>query len=159
MGAAAAALRPRPEQLGRLPTLGLLTPADCPGPLRRLARRAGVDFLLELKLVTAEARYWLCTRGAERPAAGLPDCWVEGHVLPEYLLPGGGREFGDPDGPAAASALQAADYVNYLRAECDRLEGQHEREPSHDLARRVEEARVEVRQALLAWRRLSGGRG
>ena len=122
-------VRPRAEYLRQLPTLAVKRPESegVPEEFRDLARRHGVDYVLELKLETPTARYWLCTKGLPGPrtwglgeAAGLaaPEAWIEGYVTAE---PVGDGEF-HSYGPDQTHRLQALDYLNLLREERDRLE-------------------------------------
>src|SRR5262249_17476046 len=84
------ALRPKPADLERLPTLQELTAASCPEDVQELAKELGIDFKLELKLETERARFWLCTRGATECRTGTPEGWVVGHVTPQFLQNAGG---------------------------------------------------------------------
>ncbi|HEV3259528.1 MAG TPA: hypothetical protein VG013_21865 [Gemmataceae bacterium] len=63
----AAKIRPRAKYLVQLPTLAKMNPMQTMPPSPERGEHAGVDFLLELKLVTSAAHYCLCTRGLSRP--------------------------------------------------------------------------------------------
>src|SRR5690242_11461943 len=93
---AAGHIRPRVDYLRQLPTLKKMTPEQGSEDLQEFSRREAVDFVWELKLITPEVRYWLCSKGLAEPRPGIGEEWVVGWVTPEYLVSGGTGEFGDP---------------------------------------------------------------
>jgi hypothetical protein len=111
-------IRPSPEYLKTLPTLRVLTPETHDRSTMRRCRPRGYDFRLELKLVTAQARYWLITHCVGEPFAG----WQKGKVYVERLEVGPVEQleavlYGSSD----LKRLQRFDYLAMLRAELDRL--------------------------------------
>jgi hypothetical protein len=143
-------VRPRAESLRGLPTLDVETPESdrVHEVLRDLARRHGVDYVLESKLETPTARYWLCTKGLPGPCAWgvliAPEAWVEGYVTVE---PVGDGEF-HSYGPDQAGRLQALDYLNLLREERDRLDAECAREVTPEAEAQLRATREEIRQVV-----------
>jgi hypothetical protein len=149
-------VRPRAEYLRELPTLDVETPDSdrVPQELRDLARRHGVDYVLELKLETPAARYWLCTKGLPGPRAwGLgeaadrltaPEAWVEGYVTVEPVGDGESHSYG----PDQAGRLQALDYLNLLREERDRLDAECARGVTPEAEAQLRATRKEIRQVV-----------
>lgn len=140
----AANLRPRAEYLRQLPTLATETATQGSESLQEYARQVGVDYLLELKLETATHRYWLCTKGAERPGA-FPKNWVVGYVTMDPLEP---DENGERDqlayGPDDVDWLQGLDYFNYLLSERNRLQESVEQNLSWETDKEVETVENEI---------------
>jgi hypothetical protein len=88
----------------------------------------GIDLRLELKLETRTCKYWLCTRGADKPGPDVLPGWVVGDVTPESKLPGSKGEMGQPYGPDRADRLQDFDYMNLILEQIGLLEEESERE-------------------------------
>jgi hypothetical protein len=143
-------VRPRAQYLKQLPTLDRLTPEQAPPPLRDLARAKGVDFVLELKLVTPGGRYWLCTQGAAEPLPGAPRCWVVDYITPEYARPDGTWQMDDRAayGPQTTAWLQGNDYLQMLTDEYERLQRQHAEEASWQVVQQMEVTKEEMRQVV-----------
>ena len=143
MSAEHRAIRPSAEELRGLPTLDTWTP-DSPfwAPLRERVLAAGPDAQLELKLETRDARFWLCTRGADGPGPGVLANWVVGNVTVEPTAEV------EADlwvyGPAETLKLQGIDYMNVLREEVDRLYERAEADSTPDNMRKLNEARDEL---------------
>ncbi len=136
-------IRPSAEQLRDLPTLDTWTP-DSPAwaPLREQTRAFGVEFLLELKLETRDARYWVCTEGAEQPRTGVLKNWVVGNVTVEPKARGEVSLMAY--NPEETKQLQGIDYMNLLREEVDWLYERAEADPTGENRRGLDEARDEL---------------
>jgi hypothetical protein len=136
-------IRPSADQLRGLPTLDTWTP-DSPtwARLRDHSRAAGVDFRLELKLETRDARYWLCTRGADGPGPGVLPNWVVDNVTVEPT--GEGEVDLWAYNPAETKQLQEIDYMNLLKEEVERLYEQAEADPAPENLRKLNEVRAEL---------------
>jgi len=143
-------VRPTAEYLRQLPTLGTATPdsPNLPEAVRDRAPRHGVDYVLELKLETPRACYWLCTKGLPAPRAindGM-DNWVVGYVTVEPMIP---DEDGNDDpysyGPDFVKSLQGQDCLNFLIAKCKDLEACYEKAPTNQLAEQIEDSLEEIR--------------
>jgi hypothetical protein len=143
MSAEHRAIRPSAEELRGLPTLDTWT-ADSPfwAPLRERILAAGADSRLELKLETRDARFWLCTRGADGSDPAVLANWVVGNVTVEPTAEG------EADlwvyRPAETRQLQEIDYMNVLREDVDRLYGRAEADRTFDNMRKLDEARDEL---------------
>jgi hypothetical protein len=136
-------VRPSADQLRGLPTLDTWTP-DSPmwARLRDRSRAAGVDFRLELKLETRDARFWLCTRGADGPGPGVLPNWIVDNVTVE---PTAGAEADLPAySPAETKPLQALESMNLAREEVDRLHERAEADPTPENLRKLDEVRDEL---------------
>ena len=72
---------PRADYLRALPTLRVSTPETDGKEMQEFCRARGFDYRLELKLETAETRYWLITRCVGQ---GIPG-WKEGVVIAESV--------------------------------------------------------------------------
>src|SRR5437667_7762164 len=105
-------VRPRAQYLRQMPTLARQTPEQCAPRLQEMARGKGVDFVLELKLETPAARYWLCTQGLPEARSGLPRSWVMDYITPEYAQANGGWQMDEASayGPQNTAWLQGNDY-------------------------------------------------
>jgi hypothetical protein len=138
------AIRPRAEHLRQLPTLAVETPEQGTEDVRESAKELGIDFRLELKLVTDHYKYWLCTQGAESLEHG-PDSWIVGYVTMECLEPDEEGEYGCyAYGPDNVNWLQGLDYYHALTAESERLQEQYKKDPTDELERKIESTREEI---------------
>jgi hypothetical protein len=102
-------------------------------------------WLLELKLVRPDARYWLCTRGLPEARFDLSEMFVVGYVLPERRLANGTWEEGCPYGPHEVTFLQGIDYCCWLREQLRQLVMRQEGERSGDVAREIAGTLAELR--------------
>jgi hypothetical protein len=148
---AARAVRPTADYLRQLPTLETITQDDWPEVMEHVPPHRRRDFTLELKLVTAEAKYWLCTKGypepptltAEETGAGYglrqAEMYVAGYVSiePRERGPGRAREF-LPYGPGETAWFQGVDYWRMLADECERLQRQLKRKHTWELDKQLE---------------------
>src|SRR5437879_6530990 len=82
-------VRPRAQYLRQMPTLARQTADQGPPRVQELAGGKGVEFVLELKLQTPAARYWLCAQGLPEARPGVPKGWVVDYITPEYRRPDG----------------------------------------------------------------------
>ena len=107
-------VRPRAQYLRQMPTLARQTPEQAPPRLGELARSKDISFVLELKLETPGARYWLCTQGLPEASPGVPKSFVVEYITPEYPRPDGTWELDDAAayGPQNTPWLQGNDYLN-----------------------------------------------
>jgi hypothetical protein len=125
--------------------------------VRKFARGHGIatvgDYRAELKLVTREYKYWLCTKGLAPGLApkwsGVLENWTAGYVTMKSLMP---DEHGDCSmwayGPDSVQWLQGLDYLEMLRTECDRLTRLHRQQPSWETAKELDATCEEVRQVI-----------
>jgi hypothetical protein len=142
-------VRPRAQYLKQLPTLTRQTAGDGPPRFRELAREQSVDFVLELKLQTPGARYWLCTQGLSEPLPGLPRSWVVDYITPDYLHNDTWQlDDAAAYGPQATPWLQGNDYLQMLTDEFERLQRQNEERPSWQTAQQLEVTQDEMRQVV-----------
>jgi hypothetical protein len=143
---------PIPSHAGyfqQLQTLQVLTLDRCSARLRELCRRHKFNWKLELKLETLEFRYWLCTEGLPEPKQGLSGSYVVGHVVREYREESGAWQFDEAKyGPDDVKELQALDFFDLLRYECEGRLMEHESNFSWESAKRVDEIVLEM-QAIL----------
>ena len=143
-------VRPRAQYLKQLPTLARQTPEQCSPRLQELAKGKGIDFVLELKLETPTARYWLCTQGLPEGRPGLPRSCVTEYITPEYALPSGGWHLDDAAayGPQNTPWLQGNDYLQMLTDEYERLQHLHQEEHDWRVAQQLEVTQAEMRQVV-----------
>ncbi|MCI0458624.1 MAG: hypothetical protein L0Z62_16805 [Gemmataceae bacterium] len=143
-------VRPRAQYLKQLPTLERFTPDKAAPRLHELAREKGIAFVLELKLVTPTARYWLCTQGLAEARPEVPRGWVVDYITPDYPRPDGGwtMEEAAAYGPQNTPWLQGNDYLQMLTDEYERLQRQQEREGSWQTAQQMEVTQEEMRQVV-----------
>jgi hypothetical protein len=143
-------IRPSAEALRKLPTLKTETPEDWPA-LRERAESKGVRPILELKLETADTRYWLCTQGfAEKPEGG-PYNWIVGYVTIDYKNESGDwASDGTCYGPDSTKFLQGNDYLRGLVAKKETLQAKQEREHSWETAKEISAIQAEIDQILRA---------
>jgi hypothetical protein len=143
-------VRPRAQYLKQLPTLARQTPEQCPPRLQELARDKGVEFVLELKLETPTARYWLCTQGLPEATAGLPRSWIMDYITPEYPQSNGGWQMDDASayGPQNTPWLQGNDYLQMLTDEFERLQREQEQQPRWQTTQQMEVTQDEMRQVV-----------
>jgi len=93
-------------------------------------------------LETRDARYWLCTQGAEQPRPGVLKNWVVGNVTVEPNARGEVSLMAYS--PEETKQLQGIDYMNLLREEVDWLYERAEADPTAEKRRRLDEARDEL---------------
>ncbi len=143
-------VRPRAQYLRQLPTLARRAVEQSPPHIQELARGKGADFVLELKLQTPDARYWLCTQGVPEARPGVPKGWVVDYITPEYLWPDGTWQLDETAayGPQSTPWLQGNDYLQMLTDEFERLQRQHADEPSWQTAQQLEVTQDEMRQVV-----------
>jgi len=102
----------------------------------------------ELKLVTRDTKYWLCTHGS----SGDGGPFVSGRVVAESVKPN--PETGRHDileyGPEDVPELQGVDYIRGLTDQIQDLERQQLEQFSHARAQEQDEARRDLRHALAA---------
>jgi hypothetical protein len=135
-------IRPSPEHLRQLPTLGVRTPDTDGEDIREYCRTHGVDYQLDLKLETVAHRYWLCTRCVGEGFTA----WREGVVLMENAKPNGAGEHEMiPYGPDDLKIGQRLDYFRILTQELDRLL-EHPESPEVD--KRIQEVRREINKVM-----------
>jgi hypothetical protein len=150
-------VRPRAEYLRQLPTLETITQQNWPFVLEDLPPERKTDFTLELKLVTADAKYWLCTKGLPEPLALTPQemGWQCGVRLPDTAVVGYVTiEPREPDengicelrsyGPKDTTWFQAMDYWRMLDEELRRLQKQHQRKQTWDLVKQIDATVAEM---------------
>ena len=128
-------IRPTPEKLREMPTLGIQTHEDGTEVWGEHARQLGVEFKLELKLVTPEEKYWLCTQGSTDPNSDVPRNWIVGNVT--IFFPDGGSSVYGPDDVATN---QKFDYLKMLREKVYSLSDAYEKEPTNELWKAHKEA-------------------
>jgi hypothetical protein len=156
MSEVTARVRPRAQYLRQLPTLARQTAEQAPTEQQELARRAGIDFVLELKLQTPEARWWLCTQGAAEARPGVPRGWIVDYITPEYPDNNGGWRADDSAayGPQNTAWLQGNDYLQMLTDECDRIRAVHEKHFTWKTAQQLDVTQEEIRQVVAAMDRI-----
>jgi hypothetical protein len=136
-------IRPSPEALRRLPTLKVETEEDGSEYYQERVKALGIDVRLELKLETQTCKYWLCTRGADKPGPGVLPNWIVGYVTPESKLPGSKGEMGQPYGPEQTDRFQELDYMNLIKEEIDLMAEENDRNPSDEWEEKLKAARAE----------------
>jgi hypothetical protein len=143
-------VRPRAQYLKQLPTLTRQTPEQCGPRQQELARAKSVDFVLELKLETPTARYWLCTQGLPEARPGVPRSWVLDYITPEYRQAGGVWQMDEAAAYAPQNTpwLQGNDYLQMLTDEFERLQREQEEQPGWQLAQQMEVTQDEMRQVV-----------
>jgi hypothetical protein len=143
-------VRPRAQYLRQMPTLARLTPEQAPPRLSELARSKDISFVLELKLETPGARYWLCTQGLPEASPGVPKSFVVEYITPEYPRPNGTWQLDDAAayGPQNTTWLQGNDYLHMLSDEFERLQHLHEEEHNWRTAQQMEVTQEEMRQVV-----------
>jgi hypothetical protein len=143
-------VRPRAQYLRQLPTLARQTAEQVPQRLREAAASKEIAFVLELKLETPGARYWLCTQGLPEASPGLPRSLVVDYITPEHARPDGTWDLADAAayGPQNTAWLQGNDYLQMLTDEYERLQRQQEAEPNWRTTQQLEVTREEMRQVV-----------
>jgi hypothetical protein len=126
-----------------------MTLDDCGEDLRDYCKKCGVNPVLELKLETPDARYWLCTQGASKASGGVMECHVVGYVTPEYL-DDGMWDFGQPYGPETVNWLQGMDYYRALGDDHRQFLEEHERTGSWEAAEQAAATFAEMEAVRLA---------
>src|SRR5262245_28874791 len=87
---------------------------------------------LELKLETADTRYWLTTEGVARKMSGTPINYVVDYVTVEKRAADGGWDLKAVYSPQAWKLSQGFDYCQLLYQELERLKGLLEEQFSWD---------------------------
>jgi hypothetical protein len=152
-----AQLRPRAEYLQSLPTLAVETPeAAVSEAVREYTRHYGVVFRLELKLVTTERRYWLCTQGLPpgtvQPGSEL-ESWTVGFVTIDPLQPDeAGGCWRCAYGPDSASFLQGLDYLAMLYVERECLKRLNEKDFTWETVRQLDATQAEIERVIASLR-------
>ncbi len=145
-------IAPSAEKLRELPTLAVDTSQNGTETLQQIAKAAGVDYRLELKLETKDYKYWLCTKGIEERRPGVPQSWVVDYVSRESKSPNDDGTFDMvPYGPQETADLQRVDYMNLIKEEIEVLMERCEIEPSPEVLRELESARNELLKLLRNW--------
>jgi hypothetical protein len=99
---------------------------------------------LELKLETADTRYWLTTEGVSRKTSGTPINYVVDYVTVEKRTEDGGWDLKAVYSPEAWKLSQGFDYCQILYQELERLRERLEERFSWDLVREVESVEKEL---------------
>lgn len=142
-------LWPRAEVLQALPTLKTKTLGHGIGAaMRKRAQQLGINFQLDLKLVTKDYEYWLCTRGAAERQEGEPDIWVVGYITRIALRPAEVEDECITYGPESVKDQQAWDYLKMLADERVRLKEMEEESPSPENRARIQELTKEMNQVM-----------
>jgi hypothetical protein len=143
-------VRPRAQYLRQLPTLARQTPEQGPPRLQELARSKDISYVLELKLETPGARYWLCSQGLAEATPGMPRTFVVDYITPEYPRPDGTWELNDAAayGPHNTTWLQGNDYLHMLTDEYERLQRLHAETPDWRTTQQLEITQEEMRQVV-----------
>jgi hypothetical protein len=139
-------IRPRAQYLKQLTSQARRAPNEDDPPAG-----GGLDVVLELKLQTPDARYWLCTQGLSQPQPGLPRAWVVDYIVPEYRLDDGSWRFEEAEayGPQSTPWLQGNDYLQMLADEYERLKHRYEEEEKNwRIAQEMEITQDEMRQVI-----------
>jgi hypothetical protein len=147
-------MNPSAEFLRQLPTLEMETETSWeqtgPDDIVEFLDKEQVAFVLELKLVAGNRRFWLCTKGW---AGATPHCFpslIEDYVQPEFLNEQGHWESGEAYGPDNRTFLNGIAYLESLHSERERLESQHERDGSHETAKDLIATRAEIERVIAA---------
>jgi len=93
---------------------------------------------LELKLETADTRYWLTTEGVARKTGGTPINYVVDYVTVEKRSMDGTWDLKAVYSPEAWKLSQGFDYCQLLYQELDRLNTSLEERFSWDTVREIE---------------------
>jgi hypothetical protein len=99
---------------------------------------------LELKLETADTRYWLTTEGVVRKTSGTPINYVVDYVTVEKRTPDGGWDLKAVYSPEAWKLSQGFDYCQLLYEDLDRLKERLEKRFSWDTVREIEAVEREL---------------
>lgn len=99
---------------------------------------------LELKLETADTRYWLTTEGVARKTSGTPINYVVDYVTVEKKSDDGGWDLKAVYSPEAWKLSQGFDYCQLLYQELERLKQRQEDSFSWDVAREIESLEREL---------------
>jgi hypothetical protein len=147
-------IRPTPQHLATMATIESWAPDE--DTRQQIAAVSGApcqDVLWELKLVTEETKYWLCTRGyAERKPGVIPDSFVVGRAIVDSLEP-------DPEtgecalidyGTEEVKELQGVDYLNALRAQLEEFVEEQEERYTREREDEVDDLRNEIESVAAA---------
>jgi len=99
---------------------------------------------LELKLETADTRYWLTTEGAPRRTSGLPLNYVRDYITEEKRNAQGHWDLKAVYSPDAWKLSQGFDYCQLLYRELDALQAQQEESFSWQRLRDIEAIEAEL---------------
>jgi hypothetical protein len=138
-------IRPRAQYLKQLATQARREPDESEAP-----SDGGLTVVLELKLQTPTARYWLCTQGLTQPQPGLPKAWVMDYITPEYLRDDGSWRFEEAEayGPQNTPWLQGHDYLQMLTDEYERLKSRFGKDENWQITEAMEVTEAEMRQVV-----------
>jgi hypothetical protein len=137
-------IRPRPEHLRELPTLATRTTDQCTALHRQLLEADGIDWVTELKLDSAEVRYWLCTRGLDHARPDWSEGCVVGYITPEYRRSDGTWVPGLAYGSAEVDRLQGMDYLHKLLRELRHLHDREKNDVSWALKKQIDATQDEL---------------
>src|SRR5215470_6565766 len=99
---------------------------------------------LELKLETADTRYWLTTEGVSRKTSGTPINYVVDYVTVEKRTDDGNWDLKAVYSPEAWKLSQGFDYCQMLYQELERLNTSLENRFSWETVKRIEEVEREL---------------
>jgi hypothetical protein len=99
---------------------------------------------LELKLETADTRYWLTTEGVSRKTSGTPINYVVDYVTVEKRSDDGGWDLKAVYSPEAWKLSQGFDYCQLLYQELERLRSRLEQHFSWDVVKEIESVEREL---------------
>ncbi len=130
----APSIRPHPDKLRSLATLATQSPLK--------------GLVWELKLVTHDIKYWLCTQ----TSSGEAGSFVSGRVVAESVTPNPatGRHDMLEYGPDDVSELQGIDYIRGLTDQIQALEQHQQHDYTHARAQELDDARRDLHLALVA---------
>jgi hypothetical protein len=99
---------------------------------------------LELKLETADTRYWLTTEGVARKTTGMPINYVIDYVTVEKRADDGSWDLKAVYSPEAWKLSQGFDYCQMLYQELERLNDELDDHFSWDTVRSIEQLEREL---------------
>jgi hypothetical protein len=102
---------------------------------------------LELKLETADTRYWITTEGVPRKTSGTPINYVVNYVTVEKLSEDGNWDLKAVYSPEAWRLSQGFDYCQLLCQELNRLNAQLEENFSWETVREIDQVERELEAA------------
>jgi len=102
---------------------------------------------LELKLETADTRYWVTTEGVPHKMSGMPINYVQDYVTVEKRSASGSWDLKAVYSPEAWQLSQGFDYCQMLYREMNRLEDELARDFSWETVRQIEDLKLELETA------------
>jgi hypothetical protein len=102
---------------------------------------------LELKLETADTRYWVTTEGVPHKTTGTPINYVRDYVTVEKLSADGSWDLKAVYSPEAWKLSQAFDYCQLLYQDLSRLQDQLNRRFCWETVRAIDQVERELDQA------------